>query len=543
MPYPNEHAARLRPPSGFVRFRRKNDAFGPGIHAIYGVTREGKAVLQSLRFDASRFTADEARRWLREHDYKPVEFAPASKEAAMQFAVWTRKYINDLPDSAFLYIEPGGKKDEEGKTTPRSLRHFPYKDASGKVDLPHLRNALARIPQSNLPQDVKERVTAKARKILERAKERAGLAILSPDSSDFEAASSPAEREGFQVQKFRKELIREGTYTHPVHQWTLNVDEDRMRRWVATFREMSAAGVHVPVNVDHNHSAKAVVGWVTDMFIENGRLIGILEMRGDEAISLARRNRSVSIEVAKNVKDGKGNTWEEAIVGCAVVWDPVVPAQTGFVPVAASLGSARTRMAPLYVMAKETMMDEKLKAELVNVLGDSADVDTAEAAVQALMERVKQLQTEIRSLQDQAEAAKKKAASRTGAPDTSDVDPDAAEMLAEATEAKLDTLVAAGNITPAVRDKLAEVLVGKPGQRNLYCLSRKVSGEATPLARQVIDILSENRPQELRTLTGVQALSRNVPGDGDDSVDPDIQKEMVMMAMGGVAEAEKDKQG
>ncbi len=33
--------------------------------------------------------------------------------------------VNDLPDSDFAYIEPGGTKDSEGKTTPRSLRHFP----------------------------------------------------------------------------------------------------------------------------------------------------------------------------------------------------------------------------------------------------------------------------------------------------------------------------------------------------------------------------------------------------------------------------------
>ncbi len=81
-------------------------------------------------------------------------------------AVWSASYINDLPDSAFLYIEDGGEKDSDGKTTPRRLRHFPYKDADGKVDLPHLRNALARIPQSSLPQSVKDDATAKAEKLL-----------------------------------------------------------------------------------------------------------------------------------------------------------------------------------------------------------------------------------------------------------------------------------------------------------------------------------------------------------------------------------------
>jgi HK97 family phage prohead protease len=81
-------------------------------------------------------------------------------------AVWTGAYINSLPDSSFLYIEPGGDKDSEGKTTPRSLRHFPVKDADGNVDMPHLRNALSRIPQSNLPQSVKDEATARAQRML-----------------------------------------------------------------------------------------------------------------------------------------------------------------------------------------------------------------------------------------------------------------------------------------------------------------------------------------------------------------------------------------
>lgn len=87
-------------------------------------------------------------------------------------AVWTRSYMNDLPDSAFLYIEPGGKKDEDGKTVPRTLRHFPVKNHKGDIDLPHLRNAIARIPQSKIPNlsanDLK-RLQEKARKLLNEA--------------------------------------------------------------------------------------------------------------------------------------------------------------------------------------------------------------------------------------------------------------------------------------------------------------------------------------------------------------------------------------
>lgn len=57
-------------------------------------------------------------------------------------AAMSTSSINDLPDSAFAYIEPGGSKDDEGKTTPRSLRHFPIQDAA------HVRDALSRAPQS-----------------------------------------------------------------------------------------------------------------------------------------------------------------------------------------------------------------------------------------------------------------------------------------------------------------------------------------------------------------------------------------------------------
>jgi hypothetical protein len=80
----------------------------------------------------------------------------------LEEATWTVALMNDLPDASFLYIAPGGEKDEGGKTTPRGLRYFPVKDADGKVDLPHLRNALARIPQADLSQGVKDKATSKA---------------------------------------------------------------------------------------------------------------------------------------------------------------------------------------------------------------------------------------------------------------------------------------------------------------------------------------------------------------------------------------------
>ena len=65
---------------------------------------------------------------------------------------------NDLPDDAFAYIEPGGTKDSSGKTTPRSLRHFPIHDAA------HVRNALARASQSPFGKQAMPKIVAAAKK-------------------------------------------------------------------------------------------------------------------------------------------------------------------------------------------------------------------------------------------------------------------------------------------------------------------------------------------------------------------------------------------
>lgn len=84
--------------------------------------------------------------------------------------------INDLPDSAFLHVEAGGEKDDTGKTVPRTLRHLPYKTASGAIDLPKLRSALSRLGQSNtgntggdkwLTESLRKSLQAKAEKILQ----------------------------------------------------------------------------------------------------------------------------------------------------------------------------------------------------------------------------------------------------------------------------------------------------------------------------------------------------------------------------------------
>lgn len=83
------------------------------------------------------------------------------------FAEWTTEYINSLPDSSFAVIEGDYKS---GKTKDKRCRHLPFKDKDGKVDLPHLRNAFARVNQIKpfSGPETAEELREKALRVLER---------------------------------------------------------------------------------------------------------------------------------------------------------------------------------------------------------------------------------------------------------------------------------------------------------------------------------------------------------------------------------------
>lgn len=94
-PYPNEHAARITDPDQYQGFRRMNDELGDGIDIILGV-KDGESEIQAIRFDAEKFTADEARQWLEDNGYDPILFEPATEERAMQRAEPDELEIGDF---------------------------------------------------------------------------------------------------------------------------------------------------------------------------------------------------------------------------------------------------------------------------------------------------------------------------------------------------------------------------------------------------------------------------------------------------------------
>ena len=120
----------------------------------------------------------------------PDSYLPAGNELEVDFTPELRKRaeakklsskdMNNLPDSDFAYISPGGSKDSEGKTTPRSLRHLPIPDAA------HVRNALARLNQTDIPPAAKKSALAKIKK---KAKELGVQVSESDGASDKQKAA------------------------------------------------------------------------------------------------------------------------------------------------------------------------------------------------------------------------------------------------------------------------------------------------------------------------------------------------------------------
>jgi hypothetical protein len=73
--YASEHAARQANPASFDTIRRKE--LTSGVTALIGFKGD-KSEIESIRFDSDKFTEEEARKWLTEHDFSTAKFEAAS---------------------------------------------------------------------------------------------------------------------------------------------------------------------------------------------------------------------------------------------------------------------------------------------------------------------------------------------------------------------------------------------------------------------------------------------------------------------------------
>jgi hypothetical protein len=115
------------------------------------------------------------------------------KDEESELAEWSTKFINDLPNSSFAVVESCA--DEK-----KNARHLPYKDSSGKVDLPHLKNAGARMNQiksvcGGSDDDLRAKAKKKLVPLLKKHFPNSKFAEMSEDEPENEDSSNSDEGE------------------------------------------------------------------------------------------------------------------------------------------------------------------------------------------------------------------------------------------------------------------------------------------------------------------------------------------------------------
>lgn len=215
-------------------------------------------------------------------------------------AVWSRKFINDLPDSSFLLILPGGTK-EAGKTTPRDLRKFPVKNERGQIDRPHLRNALARIPQARITASEKATALRKARRLARRTDIE-----VAPESTENAMATPNTIREmmewaGTSMKVDRETgIIRDVPLLGPTSRNRRRYSEAAMRGAVAKFEGTQVYANH-PDPEAWGRDIRDLAGHVQNVRFEGGKV------RGD--VHVLEHHREWAMPVAEADRAGAGMSW------------------------------------------------------------------------------------------------------------------------------------------------------------------------------------------------------------------------------------------
>lgn len=326
--------------------------------------------------------------------------------------------------------------------------------------------------------------------------------VIATDTTPFIAMSAPRTEGGQPVKRFRKELIRTGSY-RTIDDVEFTVDEAALDNWALQFSRMGNNGVKVPVPTGHTTAAEANRGWMVDIFREGDSLIGVVDLVGEDAIAMAGRS-DVSLYSPAHYKDGKGNEYTWPITHVALCTDPVIPGLDGFVPLAASLGNTPVQV-PVFTVHKETPVSFDFK-KIQKTLGIEETVTEANAdkaivaSFSGVTAKVGTLMGEVKTLTADLATAK---AAKPGEPKPKDIDPELLRLSRENHGMRLDTLVATGRITPAVRDKLKGVFIGDDGAALKLSLSSGTSGQFG----LVLDALTDNDPVKLGEQTRAQTLS------------------------------------
>ena len=276
--------------------------------------------------------------------------------------------------------------------------------------------------------------------------------------STFPAVKVGTSNDG--LTQYRKELIKVGEYTNDGVGAKYNVSLDILHHWAKTFKRWRDNGNKVSIPPGHDNENPADnQGWVTDMFVEDNSLYGILELLRPE-LSLVT---DVSISWRDKIIDGKGIKYDFPIVHVALTTLPVVGGLKDFEKLSLVIGDSSMKF--IETIAKKLGMKDKAPTE--------------ESVMLAMDELVKEPDNKV---------------------ELSVVTNPLVKLVSENRAMKLSGLVKAGLITPAVKDMITAKLVD---QKVLALSMSEGKEDGFDL---LYEVLVQNRPAKLDEITGVQSL-------------------------------------
>lgn len=280
--------------------------------------------------------------------------------------------------------------------------------------------------------------------------------------------------------KFRKEVIRTGHFEKASTKQKFEITQSTLANWVIQFQLMKANGVKVPIPSTHEGMGDPDKnrGYVENLFIDGDSLIALCDLIGDDALKAAKRC-DVSIFSPIELIDDKGIKYHRPITHVALCTDPLISGLGDF----------------LAASHKETSMKwDKIQASLG--IPEELTDDTAERLVLSATET---LTSKTKTLDDQVVELKATLAKATA--EKPKPDPLILSLAAENRKMKLESLVQAGRLMPAVRDKLATLFIGTDNQ----ALSASLQSGVDEFDK-LVAILAENDPVKLKEGTKPQTL-------------------------------------
>jgi hypothetical protein len=196
-------------------------------------------------------------------------------------AEWDTGYRNSLPNSAFAHVTPEGK------------RMFPHHNTGGGIDLPHLRNALSRLPQANLPDPIKAKI--------KRHLQAHGKSEDVGKSLDFDIAKADS------AQHLVWTVAMKPNDVDPEGQWA---SPDTIMETAHRFM-LKGAGIYLEHRKDISDRVKVVQSWVVpeDWNLDNrvvkaGSWVVVLKVLDDALWGLVEKGtfKGVSIRGVSKVR-------------------------------------------------------------------------------------------------------------------------------------------------------------------------------------------------------------------------------------------------